>query len=1616
MDKEKEIKIGKSKWLHLVVYSILSFALFLPVTAHATEKINRAADSYTVKLPKSVDVSKNSTTFDVLVENNENHNVYISMDPTVSLKNEKKPTESVPLQVSFANNVKFGVNERKTATLTHEDLSAGKWNANLNVNIRAEANTYTFKFDGNGATSGTMADMPSSFGKEFILPECAFTKEYYTFEHYNLYKIENGVRKYYYVKNGTSEDSSESRSWYEKEKAPTGWTLSIPKPGNNLYSKVYNIKDGETLYVEAQWKKNTVTLNYHANGGTRYDGDTPLETKDIIATSELDFDYVTGVYGLGSFTDGASLDMKKDGYHHPGSDKEWLINSTSSGLIQHGEEKVAYKDIAEKAGKGEQLKKGNVTVDLYANWQINTGTMHFYPNGGNNKGYEGSTIVGSGEYAGSLSWTQGFNYHSTSGNTVVDVLTLFERPGYHRSSTQAWHLGSANASEFIKDQDEDLSRFVKDKTNVHLKLYANWIPNTWTVKYDSNGGTGTMADTTHTYAGGVKVRPNAFTKTGYTFDGWYASRVNKGKTEWLYGNSKIGWADQWYEEGKQPEGLVKYRFGNEEHSNITTYINNDVLTLHAQWKANTYTYNIKYVSSSGKSLGTSTVKGTYGSSTTVSAPDKAGYTTPTSQTVKFDSVNAKTITFTYTPVTYSITYNLAGGSVSGNPTSYNIESAAITLKNPTRTGYTFTGWTGSNGTTASTSVSIPSGSTGNKSYTANWKINTYTLTYNANGGSVTPASKSLTYGSQYGTLPTPTRTGYTFNGWYTAASGGTKVSSTTTMGAGNKTIYAQWSVNTYTYNIKYVSSSGKSLGTSTVKGTYGSSTTVSAPDKAGYTTPTSQTVKFDSVNAKTITFTYTPVTYSITYNLAGGSVSGNPTSYNIESAAITLKNPTRTGYTFTGWTGSNGTTASTSVSIPSGSTGNKSYTANWKINTYTLTYNANGGSVTPASKSLTYGSQYGTLPTPTRTGYTFNGWYTAASGGTKVSSTTTMGAGNKTIYAQWSVNTYTYNIKYVSSSGKSLGTSTVKGTYGSSTTVSAPDKAGYTTPTSQTVKFDSVNAKTITFTYTPVTYSITYNLAGGSVSGNPTSYNIESAAITLKNPTRTGYTFTGWTGSNGTTASTSVSIPSGSTGNKSYTANWKINTYTLTYNANGGSVTPASKSLTYGSQYGTLPTPTRTGYTFNGWYTAASGGTKVSSTTTMGAGNKIIYAQWTKNITYELVDGPTFNDKMTALMNKHLSVAEWEIIFTDQKTGGTLIHDFDKDGDGGIVAWVVESELIKAPMKGTVYISTQKAGQKVIANEDCTDMFYLLSKVTSIHFNNLFDTSKVTNMSGMFWITGNGTTTNFEIKGLENWNTSNVTDMSYMFSRAGEQATTWDIGDLSNWDTSNVTDMSAMFSNAGINATTWDIGDLSNWNTSNVTDMNFMFSLAGNDATTWDIGDLSNWDTSNVTDMNAMFQSVGFNAVNLEIKGLENWNTSNVTDMSYMFSRAGEQATTFDIGDLSNWDTSNVTDMSYMFRSAGQNATTWSVGDLSNWDTSKLTDMSYMFSLAGKNATNAINCGITIYTNNRLNKTTFQYSFKKTSDYFKIYYVSDTNKAWIESIIATATSNGSHIVSGGLKN
>lgn len=374
-------------------------------------------------------------------------------------------------------------------------------------------------------------------------------------------------------------------------------------------------------------------------------------------------------------------------------------------------------------------------------------------------------------------------------------------------------------------------------------------------------------------------------------------------------------------------------------------------------------------------------------------------------------------------------------------------------------------------------------------------------------------------------------------------------------------------------------------------------------------------VKIDESLVLYAVWQYNPIT--LTLNANGGTPATQSKTLTYGGKYIALSSatkPTMTGYTFEGWyTAANGGTKVTSNTNVN-STNNVTLYAHWKAVQMTVTLDANGGSVSPSSFTGTYKQKYGSLPNPTRTGYTFNGWYLDSSYTTKVTESTTINTGaNHTLYAKWTANTYT--ITYNGNGGNS----TTRQRKYDETLGELPKsvRSGYTfngwyTAVNNGPKISENTEVKGDITYyahwTLNTYTITYNLNGGTAS-NPTSYNITTSKFTLSNPTRTGYTFTGWTGSNGTTPQTSVSIESGSTGNKSYTANWKANTYTIKYDSKGGS-SVASQKKTYGSTLDTLPSTTKSGYTFNGWYTAESGGDKISSSTRV-TGNVTYYAQWT---------------------------------------------------------------------------------------------------------------------------------------------------------------------------------------------------------------------------------------------------------------------------------------------------------------------------------------------------------------------------------------------------------------------
>ena len=163
--------------------------------------------------------------------------------------------------------------------------------------------------------------------------------------------------------------------------------------------------------------------------------------------------------------------------------------------------------------------------------------------------------------------------------------------------------------------------------------------------------------------------------------------------------------------------------------------------------------------------------------------------------------------------TYNIGYTLNNGIVETvNPDTYDIETASFTLNNPSKTGYTFKGWSGTGLTgDTNTSVTIAQGSTGDKSYTANYTANTYYIKFNANGGSNSMSNQTMTYDTQTKlTANNFTRKGYTFTGWNTESNGSGKsytnreeVSNLTTTNGATFNLYAQWEAQVAAQSTKY---------------------------------------------------------------------------------------------------------------------------------------------------------------------------------------------------------------------------------------------------------------------------------------------------------------------------------------------------------------------------------------------------------------------------------------------------------------------------------------------------------------------------------------------------------------------------------------------------------------------------------------------------------------------------------------------------------------------------------------------------------------------------------------------------------------------------------------------
>lgn len=523
------------------------------------------------------------------------------------------------------------------------------------------------------------------------------------------------------------------------------------------------------------------------------------------------------------------------------------------------------------------------------------------------------------------------------------------------------------------------------------------------------------------------------------------------------------------------------------------------------------------------------------------------------------STGDRTYTANWQVIEYTVTLDVSGGDPL-DPITYTVETPVI-LPTPTSTGYTFLGWTGEGETTPQPTVVLPKGTTGDKAYTANWKVITYTIALGANGGEDL-AAISYTIESDPIKLPTPERKGYEFKGWVGDDIDGAQTEVIIPTGStGDRTYIALWRV--IAYFIELRQSSGNWM--QNIPYTVEEEVKLPIPTREGYEfigwvgediidAQINVTIPRGSTGFRLYAAHWALENYTITLDTSGGNALDN-IRYTVKSDPIILPTPTRNGYEFSGWTGEGITTPQTEVIIPTGSTGNRTYTANWKVIEYTITLDTNGG---PAVSPIKYTVEDSfTLPYLLRTGYEFVGWTLDGSG--------MIPAMPLIIY-----HGTTGDLRY---------------------------KAEWRL----------------------AEYTITMDLNGGS-GQEKMVYTMTDEEFELQTPTRNGYEFVGWTGERITTPQTSVKIPKGSTGNKAYTANWKVIRYTITLVTNGGAVIASIRYTVEDSV--TLPIPPdRPGYEFAGWVLDGSG--QFPSTPMIipagSTGDRLYKAEWrvaTYTITY----------------------------------------------------------------------------------------------------------------------------------------------------------------------------------------------------------------------------------------------------------------------------------------------------------------------------------------------------------------------------------------------------------------
>ena len=813
----------------------------------------------------------------------------------------------------------------------------------------------------------------------------------------------------------------------------------------------------------------------------------------------------------------------------------------------------------------------------------------------------------------------------TQGGSAVDTQTVLFRDTLSEPN-EPTRLGYLFAGWFKDRNHTEEWNFITGKVENNMTLYAKWnviSEDYHIVHFVSNFDVDVPSQ--QVLKGSAITAPN-ISREGYTLEGWYTS-LNNGTTL-------------------------------DEKWSFTSNVVNSNFTLYAKWTINQYTISFE---SNGGSLVNSITRD-YGTSINQPQnPFKSGYmfggwyTDQSLETpIDFDTMPAANMTL-YAEWLRTLNFE-TNGAATINSITFRPGENLIQPNTPSKIGHTFAGWYSN--ITLTTPFTFGSMPDQNVTLYAKWTVNSYTISFEMNGGNLIN-DLTLTYDQTILITSEITKIGHTFIGWYTDASL-TSLFTLTIMPAQNFTLYAKWEINSYT--ISFETNSGSTI--SPITQVY--DTVLTAPEdptKEGHTfagwyaddtfitpyvfstVPAADTVLYAKWTVNTYTLSYVTNTDS--------SLGTQVISYGV---VIPIEhNLTKDGYAFAGWYTDQAFEIPLSFDMMPAF--DLTLYAKWSRS---ITFMSNGGSDV---ESMIFDPGVDiTLPDdPTRIGYTFAGWYIdeALMNPFVIS---VMPDDNLMLYAKWEINQYTISFN---SDGGSVVSSITQDFESTVTVPNQPEKEGYsfigwTSDQEGTMDyiFDIMPASDLTLyaQWKINSYAITFDTGDGTAVDSITQ-DYQTELTEPADPTRLFYTFDGWYEDQ--EYSTLYTFNLMEARNLRLYAKWLPDLFIITLELNGGTGdTTLTERYTLPIE---APLPEKEGYTFDGWFTD-SALTNPYVFSTMPPQNFTLYAKWNINaytITFETYGGKTYNP-IIKIYNTSMPVIEDPIKEGYTFTGWFLDESFEE--------------------------------------------------------------------------------------------------------------------------------------------------------------------------------------------------------------------------------------------------------------------------------------------------------------------------------------------------------------------